>query len=176
MLAAQLSPCRIKRNHRRRRRIASGRTVYAYVRGNPISLVDPLGLADLILLPPGAPGYKGAQALNPAGVYSVVGHGNPGSVNDGYGKSLTPAELAARIKADPNYKEGTPVELYACRTGQKNYGQELADALKASVSAPDNFVFLYDSGKVVIAEKNSPSNGLPNMSAVGQLVLFPPGP
>jgi hypothetical protein len=44
MLAALASPCRIKRNHRRRRRIASGRAVYAYVGGNPISLVDPMGL------------------------------------------------------------------------------------------------------------------------------------
>jgi hypothetical protein len=44
MLTAQLSPCRIKRNHRRRRRIASGRAVYAYVGGNPISYADPLGL------------------------------------------------------------------------------------------------------------------------------------
>jgi hypothetical protein len=44
MLAAQLSPCRIKRNHRRRRRIASGRAVYAYVRGNSIASSDPFGL------------------------------------------------------------------------------------------------------------------------------------
>jgi hypothetical protein len=45
MLAEQLSPCRIKRNHRRRRRIASGRAVYAYVGGNPLSYIDPLGLS-----------------------------------------------------------------------------------------------------------------------------------
>lgn len=44
MAVAQLSPCRIKRNHRRRRRIASGRTVYAYVGGNPVSWTDRLGL------------------------------------------------------------------------------------------------------------------------------------
>jgi hypothetical protein len=44
MLAALASPCRIKRNHRRRRRIASGRAVYAYVGGNPLSFSDPFGL------------------------------------------------------------------------------------------------------------------------------------
>jgi hypothetical protein len=46
MLAALASPCRIKRNHRRRRRIASGRAVYAYVLGRPISSTDPYGYQD----------------------------------------------------------------------------------------------------------------------------------
>jgi len=44
MLAEQLSPCRIKRNHRRRRRIASGRAVFGYVGGNPLRYGDPFGL------------------------------------------------------------------------------------------------------------------------------------
>lgn len=44
MPAALASPCRIKRSHRRVRRGASGRTVYAYVGGNPMMWIDPLGL------------------------------------------------------------------------------------------------------------------------------------
>ncbi|WP_211327699.1 hypothetical protein, partial [Solilutibacter pythonis] len=47
MAAAQLSPCRIKEKRRWVRRPTSGRTVYAYVEGNPVNLVDPLGLRAL---------------------------------------------------------------------------------------------------------------------------------
>lgn len=45
--ASLASPCRVKQKRRRIRRVASGRTVYAYVGGNPANLIDPLGLRAL---------------------------------------------------------------------------------------------------------------------------------
>lgn len=44
MAAALASPCRIKGKRRWVRRPTSGRTVYAYVGGNPVYWVDPFGL------------------------------------------------------------------------------------------------------------------------------------
>lgn len=44
MAKTLVTPRRIKRNYRSWRRIAFGRTVYAYVGGNPLKYIDPLGL------------------------------------------------------------------------------------------------------------------------------------
>jgi hypothetical protein len=70
MLAALATPCRIKRNHRRRRRIASGRAVYAYALGNPISWVDPSGLNVAVVI-------NGPTSSNPFGhaAIAVTGEG-----------------------------------------------------------------------------------------------------
>ena len=46
MAAALLSPRRIRKNRLRWRRCASARTVYAYVSGDPVNRVDPLGLTE----------------------------------------------------------------------------------------------------------------------------------
>jgi uncharacterized protein RhaS with RHS repeats len=57
--------------------LTAGVNTYAYVRGNPLTLVDPHGLADINLFKEAERAlHQAAEAWNPKGVFSVAGHGN----------------------------------------------------------------------------------------------------
>jgi hypothetical protein len=118
----------------------SGPTIYAYVGGNPLSRIDPLGLADLNLFSPSERISGYANAWSAGGVYTVAAHGNPYLVMNG-NTPMSASQLASRIRADPNYK-GQAVMLGACNTGKrgdngdKPFAPALANAWGASVTAP----------------------------------------
>lgn len=67
MAATFSSACRIKRKRRWVRRLTSGRTVYAYVGGNPISRIDPLGLDWQVCVWDGALPHIGVGVVDGSG-------------------------------------------------------------------------------------------------------------
>jgi hypothetical protein len=65
-----------------------------------------MGLADMNLFSPSDSLYRYANAWSPAGVFSVAGHGNPTIMRGPNNEIILPEQLAAVIRANPNYKNG----------------------------------------------------------------------
>lgn len=146
---------------------------------NPVNAIDPLGLANLNLFLPGSAEYSYENAWNPAGVYSVSGHGNPQNVlnqSDPSNQYLeTPQQMAHQISFDPAYHAGEPVVLHACSTGHgtNSFAQQLANALGAPVQAPTE-----DAATQGVAPANDPQTIIGehyNMLNGGHMQWFSPG-
>jgi len=114
-------------------------TLYGYCLQDPVNWIDPFGLVEINLFAREpfrsmAEGYKSEP-----GVFTVAGHGNSKAMLDEVsGRALTPAELAARIRASAEWKTGKykSVLLLGCNvgTGKGSFAQRLADELRAPVT------------------------------------------
>jgi len=142
---------------------------------NPNIGIDPWGLVDLNLFPESENIRGFANKVPPkSGVYQVGAHGNPSLIVDDKGKILSPSDLAKKIKSDPNYKSGTPVELLSCNTGKGNdpYAKKLANELGAKVSAPDQYMWYSSDGSTT--PMGMTSAGAQDKTAPGKMIDFNP--
>lgn len=92
--------------------------------------------------------YKAAENWNPAGVYSVAGHGAFYNMSDSNDLMLYATRLAEMIRKGPNFK-GQRIVLPSCNTANRNgpspgdptFAQSLADLLNTKVTSATDFIY-----------------------------------
>jgi RHS repeat-associated protein len=121
-----------------------GINLYRYAL-NPMRWIDPLGLqgVNLNLFDEGVSPmqFEGASnAATTAGAYSVAGHGGLDGLllDENTGEKMNAGQLAQRIKNDPNYRKGQPVELFVCHAGRSGLAADLSKHLDADVIGAEN--------------------------------------
>jgi RHS repeat-associated protein len=111
--------------------LAGGVNTYGYVGANPTKFTDTDGLAEQVLVRDFFYSWWANHTEIP-GFYTIVSHGDIGKlVGDGT-QDISPLTEALLTFLDPNFKEGTPIALVACRTGyggKNSYAQQYVDAL-----------------------------------------------
>jgi uncharacterized protein RhaS with RHS repeats len=141
--------------------IAGGLNLYAYAANNPISGIDPLGLADLVLISKYDDYYNAAVAIPSGGaMFTMVSHGQVEgkgfSTNFSGSRSISIYDLLDAIKnalKKGKYKTGQTIRCYSCYGGVgKNLDtlKQIAKALNATIiAATTEVVAATQNGKFV---------------------------
>jgi hypothetical protein len=105
---------------------------------------------DLNLDPPGSWEESSDNRMyNNPDVFDLAAHGNPQEIEDGPTGGTIRAPAAARmIRANANFVEGMPVQLFACSTGAgvNSFAQQLARQLDVLVIAPTTDIQVWPLG------------------------------
>lgn len=104
------------------------------------------------------------------GYYDVISHGEENSLAvslNGKWTNFEAKSLATFLQKGSNFYNGQAVRVIACQTGScaTGFGQNLANELKVNVLAPNDVVYLHDSGALTVGSENSNT---------GQWVQFTP--
>lgn len=120
--------------------------------------------------------YVSALMLpNPVNGLLVVSHGSPQSV-----RLMNAQQLADYIRANTGWRQGQPIILDACRTGQgsNSIAEQLSKILGNSpVIAPDQYVWNTLFWEIGVfppqsTDKNNPLNNRPDVTKPGEFRCF----
>jgi len=126
--------------------LGGGINTYAYVGGNPVSQIDPLGLDDINLIPSNETmhGWVNNYSDGQSRVVTIAIHGMPGRFLYN-GQLITGQQLYNQLSKNPAYKDmlknADTVQFNSCRVGQSNKSgynaaQDFANAAGKNVYAP----------------------------------------
>jgi RHS repeat-associated protein len=131
--------------------LGGGSNVFAYVGGDPVNMVDPMGLDFINLLDTSAAkeqrissGMEGEyNRISPAvrdRVLVVMAHGNPQSICTGgnANRCMKAEEFVKELRSRGIDPSGKPIVLWACDTGSDRsiFAQSLANQTRVMVWAP----------------------------------------
>jgi len=113
------------------------------------------------------------------GSIDIIAHGTPDGIQMTInGKTtLVDHRTASRVIANNPAFNGQSIRLLSCSTGAKKGGfaQNLSNRLNVEVIAPNDLLWAYPNGRMVIAPRSVINPGLPDLSNIGRFVRFRPG-
>ena len=114
------------------------------------------------------------------GIFDVVAHGGNAIIqitHNGKTIEIDSRTAAKLLKARSDYKNGQPIRLLSCNTGESSLGfaQNLANKLNVIVEAPTKLVWAFSDGSILVAGRRKDNPQLPDYNNKGFFRTFYPG-
>ena len=122
--------------------------------------------------------------VDPNGFLDILAHGSQNTIQinvNGKDYEISWRSLAQMIRRNPQYL-GKGIRLLSCNTGNnpEGFAQNLANKLGVTVLAPNNIIWAYPNGNMIIAprasnDKKSVQFWMPHPTIRGEFKTYYPG-